>query len=163
MNLRSRGRGSRSGGQTLVEFAIVIPLILLMVLGLVDLGRGVYAYNTLAQAARQGNRLAIVDQDVDRVRTQAIAYAPTLGLGTGSVDVCFKTESSSQRDCSSPATDNCPAADRVIGCLAVVTAHMSYQPITPVISVFWSSISLSSTSIEPIEYVCPTGTKTTCP
>lgn len=155
---RKRGRG-----QALVEFAIVMPIIVFAVLGLVDLGRAVYSYNTLAQSARQAARTAIVNQNVSNVRNQAIASAPTLGLTAANVDVCFKTATSTQADCSNPATDNCPQTDRVLGCLAVVRAHMSYQPMTPVISLIWSSISLSSTSVGTIEYVCPEGTATACP
>lgn len=150
-------------GQSLVEFALILPVIVLIVFGLFDLGRGVFSYNTLAQAARQANRTAMVDQDVDRVKAMAIASAPTLGLTSSNVSVCFKTSETAELDCSSPTTDNCPAAARTIGCLAIVTTTLAYTPMTPVISAFWSSIPLTSTSIEPIEYVCPYDTKTTCP
>jgi len=160
---RLRGASGRSRGQSLVEFAITLPIIVFIVLGLIDLGRGVFAYNTLAQAARQGNRMAIVDQDVSRVQSAAIAAAPTLGLGSSNVDVCFKEADTSERDCNAPSTDNCPAASRVIGCLAVVEAHTTFTPLTPVISTLWSSIAMSSTSIGPIEYVCPVSPQTTCP
>jgi Flp pilus assembly protein TadG len=47
-------------GQSLVEFAITLPLLLLVVTGLVDLGRAVWQSNTLAYAAREGTRYAIV-------------------------------------------------------------------------------------------------------
>ncbi len=47
-------------GQALVEFALVLPLMLLVVLGLTDLARVVWQYNTLAYAAREGTRYAIV-------------------------------------------------------------------------------------------------------
>jgi Flp pilus assembly protein TadG len=154
-------RGSR--GQSLVEFAIVLPIITLVVLGLFDLGRAVFTYNTLSQAARQANRTAIVDQDTDRVKAMAIAAAPTIGLTPSNVTVCFKTEDTAQSNCSSPSTDNCPTATRVIGCLAIVTASMSYAPLTPVISVFWPSIPLTSTSVGHIDYVCPTTEDPTCP
>lgn len=157
----ARWHGGR--GQTLVEFAIVVPVLLVIVLGLLDLGRAVFVYNTLAQSARQASRTAIVNQDTDQVRSAAIAYAPTLGLTSSNVDVCFKTATTEQTNCSSPGTDNCPQSTRDIGCLAVVRAHVSYTPMTPVISVFMSSITLSSTSVEPIEYVCPSGTATACP
>jgi len=163
MNTRRRRPLTGRNGQSLVEFAIVLPVIVLVVLGLFDLGRGVFAYNTLAQAARQANRLAMVDQNVDRVTTAAIASAPSLGLTSGGVDVCFKVADTTQRDCSSPTTDNCPQADRVIGCLAIVRAHISYVPMTPVLSAFWSSIQIASTSIEPIEYVCPYDLHPVCP
>lgn len=157
-SVRCRGRG-----QALVEFAIVMPIIVLAVLGLVDLGRAVYSYNTLAQSARQAARTAIVNQNLTNVRNQAIASAPTLGLTAANVDVCFKTATSTQADCSNPATDNCPQSARVLGCLALVRTHMSYEPMTPVISMIWSSIPLSSTSVGTIEYVCPEGTATACP
>lgn len=142
---------------------MVMPLIVLVVLGVVDLGRAVYAYNTLAQSARQAARLAIVNQNVTNVKNQAMASAPTLGLTASNVDVCFKTSSSTQTSCANPTTDNCPQSTRVLGCLAVVQTTLNYQPMTPVISLIWSSIPLSSTSVLTIEYVCPTGTATACP
>jgi hypothetical protein len=40
---------------------------------------------------------------------------------------------------------------------------MSYTPITPVISIIWPSIPLTSTSVGHIDYVCPSGVQTTCP
>jgi Flp pilus assembly protein TadG len=153
-------RGSR--GQGLVEFAIVIPIIALIMFGLFDLGRAVFSYNTLAQSARQASRMAIVDQTVANVKTTAIASAPTLGLTSSNVSVCFKTSSSTETSCGS-STGDCPAATRVIGCLAIVAVTVTYHPMTPIISTLFSSISLSSTSIEPIEYVCPYGTHNTCP
>ena len=51
-------RGDR--GQSLVEFAVVVPLILLIVTGVFDLARAVWQENTLAYAAREGTRYAIV-------------------------------------------------------------------------------------------------------
>ena len=47
-------------GQSLVEFALIVPLLLLVVLGLFDVARAVWQENTLAFAAREGSRYAIV-------------------------------------------------------------------------------------------------------
>lgn len=47
-------------GQGLAEFAMVIPLFLVLLLGIVDLGRVVWANNALAQGAREAARFAIV-------------------------------------------------------------------------------------------------------
>jgi len=49
-----------SRGQALVEFAIVIPIFLALLFGIVDLGRVVWANNSLANAAREAARYAIV-------------------------------------------------------------------------------------------------------
>ncbi len=57
-HLRS-GRPGRSG-QGLVEFAIVIPVFLVILMGVVDLGRGIYMYNGVAEAAREIARVTSV-------------------------------------------------------------------------------------------------------
>jgi Flp pilus assembly protein TadG len=48
------------GAQSLVEFALVLPIFLLLITGLFDLARAVWQENTLAYAAREGTRYAIV-------------------------------------------------------------------------------------------------------
>ncbi len=57
---RSRPDRSRQRGQGLVEFSIGITIFLLLVMGTVDLGRLVYQYNGVAQAARELARVASV-------------------------------------------------------------------------------------------------------
>jgi Flp pilus assembly protein TadG len=47
----------RSRGQSLVEFALVLPLFLLMFFGIVDGARYVFMNSVLSQAAREGARL----------------------------------------------------------------------------------------------------------
>ena len=46
--------------QSLVEFALVLPIFLLLVTGILDVARAVWQENTLAYAAREGTRYAIV-------------------------------------------------------------------------------------------------------
>jgi Flp pilus assembly protein TadG len=48
-------------GQTLVEFALVIPIALLLMVGLFDLGRIVFINNSLSDGARHGARHATID------------------------------------------------------------------------------------------------------
>jgi hypothetical protein len=47
-------------GQSLVEFALLLPLMILIITGLFDVARAVWESNTLAYAAREGTRFAIV-------------------------------------------------------------------------------------------------------
>ena len=47
-------------GQALIEFALLLPLMLLIITGLIDVARAVWQENTLAYAAREGTRYAIV-------------------------------------------------------------------------------------------------------
>jgi len=53
-------RSDRSRGQAMVEFALVIPIFILLMVGLFDLGRVVWVNDTLATAAREAARFAIV-------------------------------------------------------------------------------------------------------
>ena len=48
----------RSTGQSLVEMALMLPLLLLILFGIVDLGYYVYSYSTIYQAARNGTETA---------------------------------------------------------------------------------------------------------
>lgn len=52
-------RSSRSG-QSLVEFALLLPILALMLWTIFDLGRVVYYYSQVYNAAREGARCAIV-------------------------------------------------------------------------------------------------------
>ena len=45
-------------GQTLVEFGLIIPIVLLIMVGLFDLGRIVFINNSLSDGARNGARSA---------------------------------------------------------------------------------------------------------
>jgi hypothetical protein len=47
-------------GQAMVEFAIVLPIFLAMLLGIVDFGRVIWATNSLSNAASEAARFAIV-------------------------------------------------------------------------------------------------------
>ena len=52
-----------TSAQALIEFAVILPLALLLVMGSFDIGRAVFYYATLNTAVRSGNRYAIVQPD----------------------------------------------------------------------------------------------------
>lgn len=49
-----------SRGQALVEFSLVLIPFLFLLMGIADLGRGIYAYNGVAEAAREIARVTSV-------------------------------------------------------------------------------------------------------
>ena len=61
---RNRRENSRSG-QALVEFALVVPILLLILLGIVDFARAWNVYEVLTDAAREGAREWVVDNGKD--------------------------------------------------------------------------------------------------
>jgi Flp pilus assembly protein TadG len=52
----ARSNGAR--GQALVEFALVLPLLIILILGVMEIGTALYSYLSLATANREGVRLA---------------------------------------------------------------------------------------------------------
>jgi Flp pilus assembly protein TadG len=52
-------------GTAVVEFALVAPILFLLVFGILDFGRALNYYNQLTQLAGQGARAAAVDQNPD--------------------------------------------------------------------------------------------------
>ncbi len=163
MNPFSRPSRRRSRGQGLVEFALVIPMFLLLLMALFDLGRAVFIYNSITNAAREGARLAIVNQDSTSITTRAVNQSAMAETGAPNVTVVFKrtlpnADYTTNPDCTALSLD----------CVAWVRFQATYQPITPIISaiLFKNGVTLTASSIEQIEFVCPNTVltaSTSCP
>src|SRR5262245_21515586 len=54
--IRNKSTRRLQQGQSLLEFAVVLPVLLLIVLGVIEFGRAYYQYNTLSKAVREGAR-----------------------------------------------------------------------------------------------------------
>jgi Flp pilus assembly protein TadG len=54
-------------GQSLVEFTMILPVFLLMLFAMVDFGRGFYTWLVVTNAAREGARMAAVQNDAATV------------------------------------------------------------------------------------------------
>ena len=124
----------RQRGQALVEFALVFPVLILLLMGIFDFGRAIVAYNTVANCARGAMRAAIVDQNTTVIRDAALRQMTSLN-GDG-IDVVYT-----------------PCATPKIGCDASVAVSYDWSPITPVIGRIVGPITLSSTTSMPMERV----------
>ena len=139
--LRYRLRKDRRG-QTLVEFALILPIFVLLLLGIVDLGRAVYANNTIQNAAREAVRVAIVDQNVTVIEAEAIQQAVALGIDAGDVDVNFLD--------SDYTTGVCTTTPEV-ACIVEVEVRYAYTAATPVLGNLVGTINMAGSSRQPIE------------
>jgi Flp pilus assembly protein TadG len=148
-----RPRRTRSrGGQALVEFALVIPVFLLILVALFDLGRAVFAYNTLTNAAREGARIAIVNQYKPSIVARAKQQTAIVELNDPSVVVGFYQVAS---DGTPDTSKTCALV--AVGCLAVVSFEATYQPITPFVSniLFKTGVTFTALSVLSVEFSCP--------
>lgn len=125
--------GEPTRGQSLVEFGLILLPFLMVFIGLFDVGRAIYAYNTVANAAREAARYAIVDQTASEV--QQVAVDSAAGLGLTLADVTYTS-------CA------------VKFCQVTVTVSWDYTPITPLIADAFNPV-ISSTASMPIEVVNP--------
>jgi Flp pilus assembly protein TadG len=78
MGRRAVRRTRRDRGAVAVEFALLFPILLLLIFGMIDFGRALNAQITLTQAARTGARLAAVGSTADLSAAQAAATGLTL-------------------------------------------------------------------------------------
>lgn len=73
-------------GQGLVEFALVLPILLAVVFGIIDFGRLFYCWSTLSNASRHGARLAAVSNlDYDEIATDVYNSVVLDGVFLGSL------------------------------------------------------------------------------
>lgn len=147
----------RQRGQALVETALVLPILLIMIIGLFDVGRAVFAYNTATNAAREAARLAIVNQDGTRIQQRAADLA--FNTPMDSFNVAFYKPGANTMSTSN--ADKClgtQASPITIGCVAVVTFQTSFRAITPLIGSIVGPFTMSARSELAVEFVCPNAT-----
>jgi TadE-like protein len=139
--VRSGRRPQSRRGQSLVEFALILPILLIVLLGLLDFGRAISAYNSVSNGARSGARVAIVNQN----EAEVLAAVETEAFGLRDVDVEF--------DWNVSGDTACPR----IGCVIEITVSTEYVPATPIIGNLVGPITVSSSSQMPLEraYVSP--------
>lgn len=113
-------------GQTLVEFAIIFPIAIFLILGFFDIGRAVFYYSSLTTGVREATRFAIVnrlaindacDNPGDNV-LQDIVLENAFGLTTTAIPL-------TKQDITIPCPLNNP--NHIISVQAVYT----FVPITP--------------------------------
>jgi Flp pilus assembly protein TadG len=162
--IRTRTRTGSRRGQTLVEFALVLPIFILLLVGIFDFGRAIYAYNTISNAAREGVRVGIVDQNCNVIGAEAanhaasldVNFAPTVAApcgpaGTGVVIQFLNSDGSTPS-----GGDNCVEPDLdpgvPIGCLVEVTVSYEYNAATPIIGNLVGTLDLQASTRQAVEF-----------
>jgi len=85
--------------QALVEYALVLPILLLLLLGIMEFGIAVFNYNSIANAAREGARYGIVHwRDADVIAgIEDAARRSTEGLDQAALDIVATIDSTVAR------------------------------------------------------------------
>lgn len=108
---RQHGR-TRDRGAAAVEFALVLPVLLILVFGIIDFGRMLNAQITLTEAAREGARATALLS-----AAEGTSRANQAASGLGSVDV--------------EVTQDCPA-NPGLDDEAVLQVNYDFSFVTPI-------------------------------
>ncbi len=136
-----RGKGSR--GQSLVEFAFVMPLLMILVFGIIDFSMGLRSYISLTNATREGARYGAVGNTLGGpLGTCQGQQTNTTVVGR----VCTAIEGLKLNRVTSVSA-TCQSNDCSPGNSVVVSARYQYDFITPVgdLMNFFSGGSFSET------------------
>jgi hypothetical protein len=156
--MRIKRRAGR--GQALVEFALIAPLFILILVGIFDVGRLVYAYHTANNAAREAGRQATVDQTESHVQERAAQHAVSLGVDPDDVMVDYRDPATPE---AAGSCDSELGTDQIYGCLAVIRVPYDYQAATPIIGNIVGPITVTGEVRFPVEFNCQEPTRPQCP
>lgn len=142
----TKRRGRRLGnGQSLVEFAVVFPVFMLVLSGILDFGFMLYSRMSVISATREGARAAVAQADdvtviPTLVRNAVWSAVSGTGLTLGNLQdpptvSCVRTPSGT---CNFNAKANAVSGDSV-----KVTVTYTYSSFFPLL--FGSTFNLSST------------------
>lgn len=136
-------RPDRGRGQALTEFALVIPVFLLVLSGILDFGFMLYSRMTVINAAREGARAAVQASDSTTAPSvaqgRAISAAAQAGLGLAASNVtisCVNTKTVGS--CSFATSTSSQPGDSVS--VGVTYAYRSFFPL-----LFGSQFTMTST------------------
>jgi Flp pilus assembly protein TadG len=120
-------------GQSLVEVALTMPLLILILMGILDLGRAYWTYITLSDAAAEGAAYAAINPTDT---AQAIARAADSSGGLIVLDPAMVSVTWSELSAGNPIT---------------VTVEFEYELWTPIMrDVVGGTILMKSSVAQPI-------------
>src|SRR5262245_49037328 len=126
-------------GVELIEFALVLPLLLLLCMGIIEFGRAYYTYNILAKAVRDGARFlsagmvtstGTIDTTIANQTKSVVVYGTVTNTGSPKLPA-FTT-----------AQVSLPAVTVVSAAEQYVTVGVNY-PYTPLFPAVMPTLTLS--------------------
>jgi Flp pilus assembly protein TadG len=109
-------------GQALVEFVIILPVVLLMILGIVQFGMMLNSYLSITNAVREGARVGIIGSTDTEIRGAVIGTSPSLQPGSMTISI---TPSENTRNSGDTLT---------------VSIDYNYQLTVPIISNLFNNV-----------------------
>ena len=102
-------RRRKSGGQAMVEFALLSGLLFLLVLGIFDFGRAIAVYINIAEAAHEGARQLVLRSNYNSTYPDTVIVNATLAkIGGGGMVLTEDPCLANSPPCTTPSTPTTP-------------------------------------------------------
>lgn len=163
---RLRFSGEQPRGQGIVEFAIVLPVVLMVVFGIIELGFLIFSYSSVNSASREAARYGIAIGDVGAgqryydcsgIVTAGMRIGRFAGMDTGDFTIVYDNGPDEgdgsyvqkYSSCADLASHN--GADTIrFGDRIVVTVNHDYHPIVSIMGLNINPFTMTSTSSRTI-------------
>jgi hypothetical protein len=148
-----RAKHAHERGQSMVEFAVAVPVLVLLIFGIIDGGRAIFAYNGMSEATRNVARVAVVNC----FRSATVCANDVIAGVVDQQDVNLPAGGDFSIRCVMPDPYDSgggieqylsPTGGRVCqpGDLVEVSVNASFTPVTPLVAQLFGTRTLSSTS-----------------
>lgn len=137
-------------GASMVEFAVLAPLLLLLIFGIIEMSRAMFAYTSVWTAAREGARFATTveaDNYVNCVAIEAAAVDRIVvsDVTPANINITYLDASGTTiADCQGgipPTTSNVTSGSTV----EVAITGVTFDAVVPIIEPFFDGFTLDST------------------
>ena len=152
----------RSRAQSMVEFAVLAPIFFLLLIGTIDLGRAIYIYNSISDAAREGARASIPQNVATLSNPNSVVLAAADSKLGGGFSLSVDPNSGTSTDPNTAQTPGTPNTGYLwyssgigFGYHRTITVKITYffQPWVPIVSqAAGNKIMLTAVSSMQTEY-----------
>ncbi len=150
-NMINKSSKVKKKGQAMVEFALVFPLLLLLTVGVIEVGRILFSYSAIIAAAREGARYGAATQniggipqyeDCEGIRAAVKRIGRFAGISDENITIRYSNE-------VGVYASSCPPAQSVsLGDRIVVTANTIISPLVSFVNI--PPIPVTSTAAKTI-------------
>lgn len=74
-------------GQSLVEMALVLPILIIILFGILEFGRIFHSYLVITHAAREGARFGVISKNVDQIKQKVQDVSAGINLELDDIEV----------------------------------------------------------------------------
>jgi Flp pilus assembly protein TadG len=149
--IRRRRRDRDQRGAVVVEFALIVPILLLVLFGIMEFGYMLNRDMIIGNASRDGARVASLNGTAAEIRTAITSELAASGIVTPPSKIKIDCRLPDETPCNAN-TDPVYTAKAESGSTAIITVTYSYTWITPLVSsLFGDEMELTQTTQMRVE------------